>query len=93
MSSDPRGVYPRIGVLYLNRYGEPLVADWDWVEPIYDMVRGALESDPTLNTSVDNWLSDLDTRAAERTADVIHVITYGLHYTQGRVLRLPDIPD
>lgn len=70
--------YEAVAARYVERHGEPLVADASWVGPLFNTCRAAVECDPGIDQI---GFSDegIEAEAVERTADVIYVITYGLH--------------
>ncbi len=66
-------VYDDISDAYAANYGEPLVADRDWVAPIFDMVAVAVDCDP----AADSHEVETYQEKVERTAAVIALVTYG----------------
>lgn len=71
--------YDSIAVRYHEVYGEPLVADFAWVEPLFEACSVAVEGDPTLDP-----YHDFYAEAVIRTADTIAVMTHGLGHVVTR---------
>lgn len=74
MDDRAPGTWGEVADAYEARYGEPLVADWHWVNPIFLTVSAAVDCDPGEPPP------DRHVESIARTADVIAVMTYGIDY-------------
>lgn len=73
--------YNAIADAYSRLAGEPLVADWNWIEPLWKTCLVAVECDPNLTD--DEIIPEL---AVKRTAEVIYCITHGGNELANRVM-------
>ena len=72
-----RRAFEAIAREYERAYGEPLVADEDWVGPIFDTVEAAVACDPNFEGVREETGTDFEAEVVYRTAAVIAVITHG----------------
>lgn len=66
--------YERVSAEYERSYGELLVADIEWVGPIFEMCEGAVSCDGNFDPEV----IDFEEEVVSRTAAVICLMTYGV---------------
>lgn len=66
--------YDEVAKVYEATYGEPLVAGPEWVEPLFDACKVAVECGGEVYADDD---AAAHAEAVERTAAVIATITYG----------------
>lgn len=81
--------YNALADAYLERIGEPLYADADWISPLWEACAAAVDADPTRPEGFD----DARAETIARTADTVAVITYGRRSIAAVSLDLTDSAD
>jgi hypothetical protein len=73
--------YNDVAEVYASTYGEPLVADWNWIEPLFNACEMAVAvgADLTHDEFVGGAKHD---EVLKRTAAVIATITHGVEGAQ-----------
>lgn len=69
--------YNDVAEVYASTYGEPLVADWNWIEPIFNACEMAVAVGADL-TSEEFVAGAQRDEVVKRTAAVIATITHGV---------------